>query len=216
MLTAFVSRCRRLDLQPTGGDGFEPLEAAEIPRFGKGDIERGDCRRWDGRRGRVQLRNRSGEAKVRRSQKREQRPAGEVGRHRIQRDVERRGIRFGGQRQRIERLEGNAGVGEHVAREIEIRQRPPDDERGPVQRRRPLLAMLALDAARRGDQLLFAIAMNRCRPFGLARLRSRHRHEDRQRPRFARQRNLLEIRERRVQPLEIAGAERRLGAQQIE
>ena len=68
------------------------------------------------------------------------------------------GVRFGGQRQRVERFERNARAGKHFAREIEIRQRPRHDQADAVERdvRR---GDVGLDPPRDAFEFVFAIAI---------------------------------------------------------
>jgi hypothetical protein len=83
--------------------------------------------------------------------------AREVRRDRAEHEIDRGGERLGRQRQRVERLIWHARVGEDLPRQVEVRQRPLEDNRRPSERRRP---RRHLQRAHEPGQLLFAIATN--------------------------------------------------------
>jgi hypothetical protein len=64
------------------------------------------------------------EGEMRRAEQRDDRLAREVRRNELEHEVERGGVRLRRQRQRVKRLVGNAGICEHVTRQIDIRQLP--------------------------------------------------------------------------------------------
>ena len=68
------------------------------------------------------------ESEVRRSQQRHRRAAREVRGGAFEHDIDGGGVGFGGERQGVERFERQARAGKHFAREIEVRQRPRDDQ----------------------------------------------------------------------------------------
>ena len=71
---------------------------------------------------------------MRRAEQRDDGLAREVRRDEFEHEVERRRVRFGGERQCIERLIRNARVGKHRAGQIDVRQRPLENHRAPVER----------------------------------------------------------------------------------
>ena len=70
---------------------------------------------------------------MRRAEQRDDGLAREVRRHELEHEIERGGVGLGRQRQRVEGLIRNAGIGEHVAREIDVRQRALEHHRPPIE-----------------------------------------------------------------------------------
>ena len=66
--------------------------------------------------------------------------------------------RLGAERQRVERLKRQTRVGEHLLREIEIRQRALEHDRDRIRPRAPAVAQSRAGCPRDVAQLLFAIA----------------------------------------------------------
>ncbi len=84
-------------------------------------------------------------------------------------EIQQRGVRLGRERQRIERLVGHARVGQHLACEVEVRQRAVEDDRGRFEGARGL-SRASADGARDLPQFLFAIARDKAaRPCRLRR-----------------------------------------------
>src|SRR5436190_5371146 len=115
-------RCRSIREVP------QPVHTAEIFPRDEMSIERSGMlyRDW------IALRT---ERQVRTAQQLDEGTAREVSGDRREHEVDRRGKRLRGQRQRIERLVRHAPVGEHLPREIEVRERPLKDDSGPLERR---------------------------------------------------------------------------------
>ena len=204
VLTALGCRGRRLEGGPLASEVGQAIDATEVPGVGEGAVEGADCCRRD-RHARVL------EAEVRRRQQRDERDAGAAADGDVENEVERRGERFGGQRQRVEGLERHAGAAEDRPREVQVRQRPPHDERPSMQRRGVARPARRLDASRDGGEFLLAIArVVHARPLaighdesGTGRLDGDGRH-------------FLEPGQRRVNPLEKAGREGRLGRHHVQ
>ena len=141
----------------------QPLAAADEQRVGQLAIRRADR---VGRQ-RPDARHRAGvdtgigvarrvEPQQRRREQRDARRARRIRGGERQHDVDRRRPRFGGQRQRIDRLPRHVVGAEDLARQVEIRQRPLVDERDRAvgRRRRRRRA----DASREGLDFVLAIA----------------------------------------------------------
>ena len=180
-------RCRlRATLVARARASIAP-SAATAPRVDRGRRDSGPRRARN--RARATTRGarprRPARSEMRRSQQRQERRAREIRRDGVEREIERGGIRLGRQRQRVERFERDAGVGKHVAREIEIRQRAADDERCAMKRRRPMATFASSAGAPRRELFLaIAIAEHGVRiPWrGVTRTGSDRRREHRRAP----------------------------------
>ena len=78
--------------------------------------------------------------------------------HRVEHEVEGGDCRFGGERERVERLVGDAGRAEDFGGKVEIRQRRLEDHRRAARRHRFAARFIRFDLPGDGDELLFAIA----------------------------------------------------------
>jgi hypothetical protein len=152
---------------------------------------------------------------MRRAQQRHQRRTREVRAHRLEYEVQRRGIRLGRERQRVEGLEGHTRVREHVARQVKVWQRAADDERRAMEGDSGAVATLLLESGGHGDEFLFPIAIGRMhRPasVGLDSRHDKHGSQSRRALDWCR----FQVRERRIEPLDEAGRENRLRAEQVD
>ena len=130
----------------------QPLGVAQVARVGQRPVERGDG---------GALRHHAvgvGEPEVRRSQQGDRRRPGEAAGDPFEDQVERRRERLGRQRQRVAGVVTDAGAAEHVARQVEVRQRPAHDQGHARSLVDPAGPPLGLEAPGERRQLLLAIA----------------------------------------------------------
>ena len=111
------------------GNRPQALGVAEILLAEQDDVAVGDRWRFD----RDAL---DGESEVGRPQELQQRAPREVSGDGREDDVEERGERFTGERQRVGSLPGDARIGKDLPGEIKVRQRPLKDDGPPVEGRR--------------------------------------------------------------------------------
>jgi hypothetical protein len=136
--------------QPGAGGGLKIGQAHRVPEILPVDeipIEPVDLLERDS----VALRP---EGEVRAPQQLDEGATREVRGDRAEDQIHGRGKRLRRQRKGVERLVWHLSVLEHLAREIQVRQRPLEDNRGPAKRRG---ARGAFQSARELGQLLFAV-----------------------------------------------------------
>ncbi|HEY4957924.1 MAG TPA: hypothetical protein VII31_08925, partial [Caldimonas sp.] len=123
-------RPRRFVAVPVSGEHAQPIALTQVSRIAQPAVERGD-------RSRRQVSVRSARTcrplEVRRSKQRDRRVARELRRHELDDDVERGRERLGRERQRVEGVIRKARAAEHLASQIQVRQRPLEDDRRAVE-----------------------------------------------------------------------------------
>ena len=153
------------------------------------------------------------EHEVRRSQERHERRGAESRRNRGEDEVECCREGFGGKRQRLAQLDGHAARREDFACEIDIGQRPADDDGGAIERNVGMEAVQGPDAPHDIGQFVFAI------PAGEAERITARRNDQRRRDDRAvagRHAHFLELGEQAMQPLEQSGCQLPFGRQNLE
>ena len=158
------------------------------------------------------------ETEMWRPQQRDDGFAREGARYQLQDEVDGRGCRLGCERQPVRRLIGDSSRAERAAGEVEIRERPLEDDRRPVERReitgRPAIG---LDLPCDSGELFTAVAV-REPSLPLRGVRRRHEHGPNPRFRHAEvgRAEFFETGQPVVQTLVKTGAEHRLGRHDVE
>jgi hypothetical protein len=193
-----------------GRERAQPIDPAEVLLLHEPPIDRVDVL------GRQRL-SAVPEPEMRAPQQLDERAPRKAGRHGGKQQIDGRGKRFGRERQRVERLVGHVGVGKHLPREVQIRQRALKHHGNTREIAVP--AHRFHRKPRNGDELLFAIAADERTRRAVRRLmRIRVGHEQRrQRVAGRRQPRVFDPRhETVVQPLVISRVEQRVGRDDVD
>ena len=190
----------------TGRQRGKRLPAAAEPDPVQQAVERVDLRA--GRRTAGML-----EQKVRRPQQRHGGRPAVAGAHELDDEIERRRIRLGRQRERIAGLKRYAGLREHLACEIQVRQRPLEHDRGGggVRFDSARRAAAGLQHARRLEQLVLAVATDEVELFAVAGRDNYGRGGGGRLETF-----FVNARQAVEQPLVIAGGEHGIGRDDVD